>query len=109
MSLPPLLVPGQKCQKNFDCKTCPGTSNGGRPRGVWDGCERMGYETYGFEKPKNREAYSFPEVIKDILHDPPDCIGSEFYFRGRLVKELDAATLDKLKPRGLTLDRDPRR
>ena len=34
MSLPPLLVPGQKCQKNFDCKTCPGTSNGGRPRGV---------------------------------------------------------------------------
>ena len=34
-----------------------------------------GYETYGFKKPKDREAYSFPEVIDGILHDPPDYVG----------------------------------
>ena len=68
-----------------------------------------GYETYGFKKPKDREAYSFPEVIDGILHDPPDYVGSEFYLGGRLVKEMDAATLDKLKARGVTLDHDPRR
>ena len=68
-----------------------------------------GYETYGFKKPKDREAYSFPEVIDGILHDPPDFVGSEFYLGGRLVKEMDAATLDKLTERGVTLDRDPRR
>ena len=68
-----------------------------------------GYETYGFKKPKDREAYSFPEVIEGILHDPPDYVGSEFFLGGRLVKEMDAATLDKLTARGVTLDRDPRR
>lgn len=68
-----------------------------------------GYETYGFKKPKDREAYSFPEVIEGILHTPPDYVGSEFYLGGRLVKEMDAATLDKLTACGVTLDRDPRR
>jgi CRISPR-associated protein Cst2 len=68
-----------------------------------------GYETYGFKKLKDRDAYSFPEVIDGILHDPPDYVGGEFYLGGRLVKEMDAATHDKLKDRGVTLDRDPRR
>ena len=49
-----------------------------------------GYETYGFKKPKDREAYSFPEVIEGILHDPPDYVDSEFFLGGRLVKEMDA-------------------
>ena len=53
--------------------------------------------------------YSFPEVIEGILHAPPDYVGSEFSLGGRLVKEMDAATLDKLTARGVTLDRDPRR
>ena len=74
-----------------------------------DGCESTGHETYGFKKPKDREAYSFPEVIEGILHDPPDYVGSEFFLGGRLVKEMDTATLDKLTSRGVTLDRDPRR
>lgn len=68
-----------------------------------------GYETYGFKKPKDREAYSFPEVIVGILHDPPDYVGSEFFLGGRFVKEMDAAMIEKLTGRGVTLDRDPRR
>ena len=93
-----------------------------------------GYETYGFKKPKDREAYSFPEVIDGILFEvpetdsngkpvlagegekarpkmksAPDYPGEEFYLGGRLVKEMDAATHDKLKACGVTLDRDPRR
>lgn len=87
MSLPPLLVPGRSAEKFSNGKTCPGTSNGGRPRGAWDGCERAGYETYGFKKAKDREAYSFAEVIEGILRDSPDYIGSEFYLGGQLVKE----------------------
>ncbi len=42
-------------------------------------------------------------MIDGILHDPPDYVGSEFSLGGRLVKEMDAATFDKLKARGVTL------
>ena len=37
----------------------------------------------------NMDSRLFP-----FLHDPPDYVGSEFYLGGRLVKEMDAATLD---------------
>ena len=109
MSPPPLLVPGRSAEKCSNGKTCPGTSSGGRPRRVWGGCECAGYETYGFQKPKDREAYFFPEVIEGLLHDPPDYVGREFSLGGRLVKEMDAATQEKLQKLGVTLDRDPRR
>lgn len=68
-----------------------------------------GFETYGFKKHKDRDGYTFPEVIDGILQDPPDYVGSEFYLGGRMVKEMDSSIIDKLKSHGVTLDRDPRR
>jgi len=92
-----------------------------------------GYETYGFKKSKDREGYSFPEVIDGILHEmpetdsngkpvldgkgqnappkmksAPDYPGKEFYFGGRMVKDMEADTREKLQKLGVTLDRDPR-
>jgi CRISPR-associated protein Cst2 len=63
-----------------------------------------GYATYGF-KPDG----SFPEVIDGILHDPPDYPGKEFYIGGKLVKEMPAERQQKLRERGVTLERDPRK
>jgi CRISPR-associated protein Cst2 len=63
-----------------------------------------GYATYGF-KPDG----SFPEVIDGILHDPPDYAGSEFYLGGKLVKDMPADRQQKLRERGVILERDPRK
>ncbi|HEY3968075.1 MAG TPA: hypothetical protein VGM05_26160 [Planctomycetaceae bacterium] len=63
-----------------------------------------GYGTYGFKADG-----SFPEVIEGILHDPPDYPGKEFYFGGKLVKEMSADRLTALTERGVTVERDPRK
>jgi CRISPR-associated protein Cst2 len=68
-----------------------------------------GYETYGFDPEGN-----FPEVLDGILHveggEPkPDYPGKEFYLGGKIVKDMPADRASRLKERGVTLDRDPRR
>lgn len=71
-----------------------------------------GYETYGFKSVSETAdgvRYGFPEVVDGILHEPPDYDANEFYIGGRIVKEMDDATIATLKERGVTLDRDPRR
>jgi CRISPR-associated protein Cst2 len=68
-----------------------------------------GYETYGFKPGDKSGAYAFPEVVKGILHDPPDYPGAEFYLGGKLVKEMDEGAAAKLRNAGVTLERDPRR
>lgn len=68
-----------------------------------------GYETYGFKSNGKPGEYGFPEVVKGILHDPPDYPGGEFLIGGRIVKEMPDKDQEKLKDRGATLDRDPRR
>ena len=64
-----------------------------------------GYQTYGFAPDG-----TFPEVVGGLLRDgEPDYPGSEFYVGGRIVKEMPEPDQAKLKSRGVTLDRDPRR
>jgi CRISPR-associated protein Cst2 len=74
-----------------------------------------GYATYGFAADGN-----FPEVIDGILHDrvagerkeaepEPDYPGREFYLGGKIVKDMPDNHQAKLRERGVTLERDPRK
>lgn len=64
-----------------------------------------GYKTYGFDA-----AGRFPEVIDGILRDDePDYPGKDFYIGGAIVKDMPDADAEKLKARGVTLNRDPRK
>ncbi len=64
-----------------------------------------GYDTYGFDS-----SGDFPEVVNGIIRDgEPDYPGSEFHIAGRIVKDMAPDRAEKLKARGVTLDRDPRR
>lgn len=70
-----------------------------------------GYNTYGFRTDGQAPAdvHSFPEVVDGILHDPSDYAGAEFYFGGKLVKDMDQKTHADLKAKGVMLERDPRK
>jgi CRISPR-associated protein Cst2 len=70
-----------------------------------------GYNTYGFQASGQapNDMHSFPEVIDGILHNPPDYPAKEFYFGGKLVKDMDQKTQAGLNEKGATLERDPRR
>jgi CRISPR-associated protein Cst2 len=49
-------------------------------------------------------------VINGIIRDDqPDYPGAEFHIGGKLVKDMSTDRAEKLKERGVTLDRDPRR
>lgn len=64
-----------------------------------------GYDTYGFNS-----SGDFPEVIEGIIRDgTPDYPGSEFHIGGKIVKDMAPDREKKLRDRGVTLDRDPRR
>jgi CRISPR-associated protein Cst2 len=92
-----------------------------------------GYQTYGFDSDGK-----FPEVIDGILHDAqkrdksgnlevtkvkkgdkevdvpvmepaPDYPGEEFFIGGKIVKDMSDDQSTKLRERGATLDRDPRK
>lgn len=70
-----------------------------------------GYNTYGFQAVGQapKDVHTFPEVVDGILHDPPDYAGKEFYFGGKLVKDMDEKSQADLKKAGVTLERDPRK
>jgi CRISPR-associated protein Cst2 len=71
-----------------------------------------GYATYGFAADGN-----FPEVIEGIVHDrdgdrpqgDPDYPGGEFYLGGKIIKDMPDNRQEKLRDRGVTLERDPRK
>jgi CRISPR-associated protein Cst2 len=64
-----------------------------------------GYQTYGFQVDG-----TFPEVVNGVTREnEPDFPGSEFYVGGKIIKDMSDATLAKLKERGVTVDRDPRK
>jgi CRISPR-associated protein Cst2 len=78
-----------------------------------------GYGTYGFQvvrrpaKVPGRpevQIHRFPEVVRGILHEPsPDYPGGEFFLGGALVKQMPEERREKLRGRGVTLERDPRK
>jgi CRISPR-associated protein Cst2 len=63
-----------------------------------------GYNLYGFNANGG-----FPEVVDGLLREPADYPAGEFYLGGKIVKDMDDATVQKLTAKGVTLDRDPRR
>ncbi len=64
-----------------------------------------GYQTYGFQVDG-----TFPEVVNGVTREnEPDFPGNEFYVGGKIIKDMSEATLAKLKERGVTVDRDPRK
>lgn len=69
-----------------------------------------GYQTYGFVKNDKTGKYEFPEVIEGLLRESdPDYPGEEFFIGGRIVKEMNDASLATLVSRKVTLERDPRK
>jgi CRISPR-associated protein Cst2 len=70
-----------------------------------------GYNTYGFQTTGKapEEKHQFREVVEGILHEPPDYPGDEFYLGGKIVKDMTEEVKQKLKAKGVTLERDPRK
>jgi CRISPR-associated protein Cst2 len=70
-----------------------------------------GYNTYGFQTSGSApdEKHHFREVVEGILHDPPDYPGDEFYLGGKIVKDMTDEARQKLRSRGVSLEREPRR
>jgi len=64
-----------------------------------------GYGTYGFEVKDGKHLY--PEVVDGILHG--DYPGAEFFFGGKIVKDMDDGMTEALRRQGATLDRSPQR
>jgi CRISPR-associated protein Cst2 len=64
-----------------------------------------GYDTYGFKVKDERHV--LPEIVDGILHG--DFPGDEFSFGGKIVKDLEEATAEALKAKGVTLDRSAAR
>jgi len=64
-----------------------------------------GYDSYGFKIEDGK--HQLHEVVKGLLAG--DYPGDEFFIGGKLVKEMDEATLKGLEAKGVTLDRNPQR
>lgn len=60
-----------------------------------------GYNTYGFDDTGN-----FPELIKRI-GDPNDFAGTEFWFGGEIVRQMDDNELSRLTDAGVHLFKNP--
>lgn len=65
-----------------------------------------GYDNYGFRMNENK-GHLFPELIEGILKN--DYPGEEFYFGGKIVKDMNESDMKELKGRGVNLDRSPQR
>jgi CRISPR-associated protein Cst2 len=63
-----------------------------------------GYDTYGFKIQEDGK-HVMPEVIEGIMKG--DYPADEFYFGGKIVKDMSEDTISKLK--GATLDRNPQK
>jgi CRISPR-associated protein Cst2 len=61
-----------------------------------------GYDTYGFDADGR-----YPEVFDGIAKG--DYPGREFHFGGKIVKDMDDQSIEALKTKGASLDRDPQR
>lgn len=65
-----------------------------------------GYGTYGFQIDESGK-HTFPEVIEGILKD--DYPGTEFFFGGKIIKDMDENTLNELCEKGVVQDRNSQR
>lgn len=65
-----------------------------------------GYDTYGFQI-KEDGRHTLPEVVEGIMKG--DYVAHEFYLGGKLVKDMDEETYEKLQEKGTILDRNPQR
>lgn len=65
-----------------------------------------GYDNYGFKISEDKK-HVFPEVVKGIEKD--DYPGDEFYFGGKIVKDMGESDIEKLEKKGAVLDRNPQR
>lgn len=63
-----------------------------------------GYDNYGFSIAENG-SHTFLELTQGIKRG--DYPGAEFYFGGKIVKDMDAETLKEMKSKGVTCDRNP--
>jgi CRISPR-associated protein Cst2 len=64
-----------------------------------------GYNNYGFKISEG--VHVFPELTEGIEKD--DYPGTEFYFGGKIVKDMDEKMQKMLKDKKVTLDRSPQR
>lgn len=64
-----------------------------------------GYDTYGFKIVN--ECHTLPEIVDGIKQG--DYPGNEFFLGGKLVKDMDEATLDELNKKKVTLERSPQK
>ncbi|MDI9369367.1 MAG: type I-B CRISPR-associated protein Cas7/Cst2/DevR [Synergistaceae bacterium] len=62
-----------------------------------------GYDTYGFLVGEDG-SHSFPEVVDAILND--DLPGAEFLVGGKIVRDMDEATLDALAKKNVVAERN---
>ncbi|WP_025322481.1 CRISPR-associated protein Cas8 [Deferrisoma camini] len=71
-----------------------------------------GFNTYGFEIAEDGR-HVLPEIEQGLLAgetaDEADFPGGEFYLGGKVVRDMDEATVKELQNRGVTLDRSPQR
>lgn len=65
-----------------------------------------GYDTYGFT-PDDQDRHQLPEIVDGILHG--DYPGEEFFLGGKVVRDMDEATLEALQNQSVTLDRNAQR
>jgi CRISPR-associated protein Cst2 len=65
-----------------------------------------GFSSYGFSIEEDGR-HVLSEVVDGILEG--DYPGTEFHLGGKIVKDLDAATYQKLQEKGAALDRSPQR
>ena len=72
-----------------------------------------GYETYAFRIPAaadGEKRHRLPNLIPELLREDGMFENpAEFRLAGQVVRDLDEATADALKKRGVTLDRSPQR
>lgn len=65
-----------------------------------------GYKTYGFQIDE-KDKHLLPEIIQGITAD--DYPGEQFYLGGKIVKDFEAESMNLLKEKGVTLERNPQR
>ncbi len=72
-----------------------------------------GYNTYGFQVERKsgvpEDTHRLPEIVDELLRDDSIFPGDEFYIGGMIVRQMRNDDQERLKSKGVTLDRDPRR
>jgi CRISPR-associated protein Cst2 len=72
-----------------------------------------GYDTYGFRleqgNGKSEHSHVFPDVVDELLRDDSILRGEEFFLGGKIVRQMSDDVQQRLRAKGVTIERDPRR